>query len=285
MKNKQAKLIWSVFVATIFTGCSTTTPRTKWTDKTMRIMIDPESIDAQNYVKVQHALVNSGKWIVVDRRDGFKAIKKEQEMLHRNESDRYEDREKYALWGKLYGVGGVVVAHSQCTRYEGFLPGQYNHCRQNLAIMDTNNGEVLAVSEATSDSDDWTQMPSWEESVAILNDNFPKHFVRDMSDEKLLEYKDLAREEAVRQKENLVNEIRTPASKKPKQVAPEAPVETPVVDAPKPDLAPKIIDKVPEAPKAEAPKPEAKDKDKEESMAKTALNVIPELAKTIGGVK
>lgn len=225
-------LMMSLLVVSLF-GCASAPPRTKWTDKTMRVMIDPASIDANSYVKIQYAIVASGKWILVDRRDGFKAIKKEQEMLHRVESDRYDDREKYALWGKMYGVGGVIIAHAQCERRNNAL-NEYNRCRQSLAIMDTNSGEVLAVSEAQTDSDSWNEQPSWEDAVATLNDNFPKSFKKDETDRRLLEYKDLAKEEAIRQKEILIQS--------------RLPAQTPAVVAPTPAPQPtKIIDTQPSA--------------------------------------
>jgi hypothetical protein len=259
------KKVILVLVALGMVGCASA-PRTKWTDKTMRVMIDPESIDAQNYVKIQYSLVASGKWIVVDRKDGLRAIKHEQDMLHRTESDRYDDREKYAMWGKLYGVGGVIVAHSQCQRRDGFFPGQYNRCRQNLAIMDTNNGEVIAVSEARADSDAWNEMPDWEDAVSVLNDNFPKNFEKDKTDKRLAEYKDLAREEAIRQKEELVNMNRAPAAVK----APE-PVKAPdphqIIDVP-------AVPSAPAVPKAEAPKAEA-------PKAEPVKQDLPEQAKAV----
>ena len=94
-------------VSLVAVGCASTTPRDKWSDKNLRVMIDPDSVDAKDYVRIQQAFFKSDKFFVVDRNKGFKAVKKEQNRLHREEVDRYEDREKWAHWGKLYGVCGI----------------------------------------------------------------------------------------------------------------------------------------------------------------------------------
>lgn len=195
------------------TGCATA--RTKWTDKTMRVMIDPDGVEADHYVRIQEALVSSGKWVVVDRGMGYNAIQKEQEREHRGQSDRFLDREKFAHWGKLYGVGGIVVAHAQCQVKDGwFIKKNYPHCQQYLAIVDTNSGEVISAvqDEVDGGSYDYQLAPSWEEIVAKLNNAFPTHFETNKDDKILRDYKDVSQEEATRQKE--VVSGRVPASEK-----------------------------------------------------------------------
>lgn len=221
MKNtKRIQLLAVVLLAAtasvLFTGCAT--PRTKWTDKTMRTFIDPSSIDANNYVRIQQALVSSKKWIVVDRAMAYRAIKAELERTHRTESDMFMDKEKYAIWGRLLGVGGIVVAHVQCQVKASFWAGKYNHCQQFLSIVDTNTGEVIATSENDENGDvaEYEIAPSWEDTVAQLNDNYPSHFEKNKDDKILDAYKELAGEEAVRQKEKVaqdqVKAARAPAS-------------------------------------------------------------------------
>lgn len=188
----------------LVTGCAGKTPRTKWTDKTMRIAIDPASIDADNYVRIQQALVESGKWVVVDRAMAFNAIKHEQERLHRTDSDRFEDREKYALWGKMLGVGGVIVAHAQCSRKGSFwTEGHYAHCQQFLSIVDSNTGEVIATAEDQQDGSNSEEeiAPPWDDAVAKLNSNYPKNYELNKNHQILETYKDVAKEEAIRQRE------------------------------------------------------------------------------------
>ena len=200
---KSNTLIATVLISTTLIGCGMKQePRTKWTDPAMRVMIDPESIDEKNYVKIMYALQQTGRWIVVDRADGFRAIKKEQEMLHRSEPERFADREKYAHWGKLYGVGGIVIAQTTCQRMRTFAKTPYLKCSQNLAIVDANSGEVLAVAEEMAESDlGWDSVPSWSKTAWTLTDNFPKHFYANRNHERLERYKDLSRENAVRTKE------------------------------------------------------------------------------------
>lgn len=217
MKN----LILSMTVATMVVGASTltgcATARTKWTDKTMRVMIDPEGIDADHYVRIQQALVESGKWVVVDRSQGYNAIQKEQEREHRNQTDRFLDREKFAHWGKLYGVGGIVVAHAQCQVRDGWLfKHNYPKCQQYLAIVDSNSGEVISAvkDEVEGGSYDYELAPSWDDIVAKLNAAFPGHFEPNRDEKPLRDYKDLSKEEATRQKEIVAgkNAERTPAT-------------------------------------------------------------------------
>ena len=126
------------------------------------VHVPPDSIPADHHVMIQQALVDSGKWFVVDRSSGFKAIKSEQQRLHRDEADRYEDREKWAHWGKMYGVGGIVVAQAQCKKEQGWLLGRwYQVCRQFLSIVDANTGEVITAIQNDAESDEADFFPKW----------------------------------------------------------------------------------------------------------------------------
>lgn len=200
------KHVFLILIGLGLVGCAT--PRTKWTDKTMRVMIDPDSIEAEHHVLIQRALVESGKWYVVDRSKGFKAIKAEQERNHRTEEDRYADREKWSHWGKLYGVGGIVVASAQCKKEQGWFIGRwYQVCRQFLSIVDSNTGEVITAIETKAESDEADFYPQWDDAVAKLNDSYPSHFTPSKTSKRLEDYKDLSGEEAQRQRERrLANE-------------------------------------------------------------------------------
>lgn len=203
--------IWSVlFMSLLLTACSSSQVKTKWTDKNMRIMIDPESIDVANYVEIQTALVKSGKFMVIGRGTAMKAVKREQEMLHRTEGDRFEDKEKWAHWGKLYGVGAIVIAHIQCIHETTWYQTQEQTCRQFLNMIDANTGEVfLAVDgEASIDSEsNVTQLaynyvaPSWQKIVKKLVEEYPKNFTSDHYRGPALQYQEISAEQAQRQKE------------------------------------------------------------------------------------
>lgn len=194
------KYVLLISIAIGLVGCAT--PRTKWTDKTMRVMIDPDSIEADHHVMIQRSLVDSGKWFVVDRSKGFKAIKSEQERLHRTESDRYSDEQKWAHWGKLFGVGGIVVASAQCKKEQGWLIGRwYQVCRQYLSIVDSNTGEVITAIEHKAESDEADFYPKWDEAVDKLNASYPSHYVPSKTSKQIEDYKALSQEEAQRQKE------------------------------------------------------------------------------------
>lgn len=191
-------------ILTLLTACATSDPRTKWTDRAMRIMVDPASIDADNHVLIEQALVESGKWFVVNRSSGFEAIKTEQERLHRGENDRFDDHEKWALWGRLYGVGGVVTAAIQCRKTSQFITGyHYLSCRQFLSIVDANTGEIIASVQAQNKGDEPDMLPTWNDTVASLNQAFPADFKPSRMSPKLTQYREVAAEEAQRQRESM----------------------------------------------------------------------------------
>ncbi len=82
------KRIIMALVAMNLVGCATSLPRTKWNDAQHRVFIDPENINTADYARIQHALVNTGKFVVVDRAQALRAVKREQERLHREEKGR-----------------------------------------------------------------------------------------------------------------------------------------------------------------------------------------------------
>lgn len=212
------KLSVSLLIFTMM-GCSSAEKRNKWSDKVMRVMIDPKSINHEDYVRIQQALLNSGKWFVVDRSNGFKAAKEEQERLHRKENDRYEDAEKYAMWGKMYGVGGIVVPDSQCDRRTGWMTNnEHLHCLQTLTIVDANTAEVITSISHEEDGDLYIAL-SWENAVDKMNKTFPMNFVPTQYTERLQADRKQFEVEAQKQKELLKSkEQRAPASHIPDQM-------------------------------------------------------------------
>lgn len=206
-------------VLALASGCATS--RTKYTDKNLRVMIDPDHIDEDNYFKLQKALVASGSFVVVDRKQGFTAIKKEQERLHRNEVDRYEDKQKWAHWGKLYGVGGIIVPHNECQKVESgplFKPGPRVRCHQYLSILDANTGEVIAVAQENVYSERIANIygnhylaPEWDDTVDTLMDNYPKKFEKREDHEIIANYKKESEEHAQAQRKKVEADRKTAA--------------------------------------------------------------------------
>lgn len=201
-----------LFLVLVFAGCSSEQKRTRFTDKNMRVMIDPDSISIESYVRIQKALVETGAFAVIDRSKGMNAIKKEQERLHRNEVDRFADREKWAQWGRLYGVGAIVVAHDQCYNKQSFWNPQHvvRQCDQFLSLMDANTGEVIVAVEGKGEAPAVVEggvpmVPSWDEITNKLVDAYPKNFEFKPYTKSIVEYQDLSEEAAKRQRE-LANE-------------------------------------------------------------------------------
>lgn len=174
----------------------------------MRVMIDPDSIDEENYVQVLQALVQSEKFTVVDRSRGWKAAKKEQEREHQsNEASRYEDKEKWSHWSKLYGVGAIVVANSQCQKTSTFLSQTKNKlfCKQHLHLVDANTGEVIVAADGENDGPSTYDrdfiMPDWNDVVAKLVDAYPKNYSSQVYTKEVQTYQELSKEHAQRQRE------------------------------------------------------------------------------------
>lgn len=282
----------------ILAGCSSA-PRTKWTDKSMRVMIDPDSIDEENYVQIQRAIVGSGKFTVVDRARGMKAMKKEQERTQRTEEDRFADKEKWSHWGKMYGVGSIIVAHVQCRQEHATFNRTkfYLDCRQLLAMVDSNTGEVFVAVEGRNDgpsSYDLSYMvPDWDETTEKLMSAYPKHYKDENYSKEVLVYQDLSDEHAKRQRElqekskepsdeviSLRNKVRDLESRQPAQSSPlslpqlsvpSLPVLPSAPSLPETSLAPSTQS----APVVEAPKQVESAVEPQAANPQTADNINP----------
>jgi len=164
-----------IVVSLSLSACSSLPARTTSTDPVMRVAIDADSISAGSYARLVHALIRSGKFIVVDRSAGFKAVTKEQEIQHT--STRFGREEKYSLWGQLYGVGGIFVGTEQCEQKSSFLVQKaYRSCLQNLSLIDATTGEIIAASEVAQDSD-YSISAAWDQSVTEIVQEYPTRFV------------------------------------------------------------------------------------------------------------
>lgn len=194
------KICLFVFLALYFIGCSSSPKRTKYSDASHRIMVDPDSIDSKEYVRLTNALVQSGKWIVVDRANGYRAVKKEQERLHQDEPDRYEISQKYAMWGKMYGVGAIVVPNIQCQTLQMWNGNLFKKCLQVISVVDANTSEVIASidSEYEGTAQTYNMASNWLDAVEKINDAFPKNFEPNKKTKELIEYEQIAKEESLR---------------------------------------------------------------------------------------
>lgn len=208
----------------VSTACSSSKiARNKFSDKNLRVCIDPTNLDANNYARLQIELVKSEAFFVVDRAKGAQAIKREQEMLHRNEADRFEDKEKWSLWGKLYGCGAIVVGQAQCHKVQDNWNSAKSktRCEQFLQLVDANTGEVRVTGEGESDSDSTFDnyamlAPDWKEAVENLIEAYPKWFESEDYAKSLQIYQGIAEEEARRQSEIVErNKNRSPTSVQP----------------------------------------------------------------------
>lgn len=167
----------------------------------MRVMVDPDSLKTKDFVRLQTELVKSNVWTVIDRAQGFRASLKEQERLHRRRSDRFSDKEKFAHWGKLYGVGAIIVGHIQCTYTRSIWKSKpVNKCYMAINLVDANTGEVV-IGVDDNNYSPIGERPDWEEVVENLIDVYPKYFSPSKVLERLYRYKEESKEHSQRQKE------------------------------------------------------------------------------------
>jgi hypothetical protein len=193
-------LILVVLVA-VSSGCSSVRVREKFTDPAHRIFVDPSGLNPEDYVKVQTSMVEANKFFVVDRARAFKAIEKEQKMIHRDRSEEFSDEEKYALYGRLYSVGAVIVASEACENIQGVFSWEVR-CRQYLSAVDASTGEVIAAASAVASSSPRDGRPEWDEVVDKFNKAFPKTWEPKQYDSKMQEFRKVAAESAARSKES-----------------------------------------------------------------------------------
>lgn len=209
---KFKKIFSFILISSVLISCSSNPIRTKWADKSMRVLIDPESISTDDYVSIQTALVKEGRFMVIDRNLAFKAIKAEQERIHRTEADRYSDKEKWAHYGKLFSVGAIVVAHSQCIRTQTlFSMSLYvNQCKQYLSLVDSNTGEIVTAIDNevetpaagnNAGSESFSVATDWTKAVEKFVDAYPKNYKPQYYSPGIVKYQEESKEEAQRQRE------------------------------------------------------------------------------------
>lgn len=184
-------------------GCSSTkVKRTIESDPQMRVLLDPR-IPVGHYVQIRKALVRSGKFEVVDRRDGFEAALREQDLQFRSGySDRFSDREKWAHVGALYGAGAVVTASAECYEERTFWGEFIRSCNQDLAFIDGRTGSVILEVSGKS-STPWTAnwiTPSWDSVVKKVVSEYPEYFQPRVAKHPLVEYMDQSEELSKREK-------------------------------------------------------------------------------------
>ena len=182
------KLLLAIFLSISLVSCASKRTRTKYSDKSLRVMVDPKSAGSKNHTKVQSAIVQSGMFTVVDRFSGYQAVQQEQNRAYIRNPDRFANNQKFAHWGKLYGVGAVVIAKSQCRWAKNPWRGQIvSRCELFLSLVDANTGEVVVSVRDEKDSPSGAN-PNWEDAVFKLSEAYPKHFTKKAINKRLKNY-------------------------------------------------------------------------------------------------
>lgn len=178
-------------------GCSSTKViRRADNDPMMRVIIAPD-IDAAHYVQIKAALVESGKFEVIDRRDGFLAAMQEQDLQFRSGyQNRFSDREKYAHIGKMYGAMGIITASAQCYQNKNWRGIFTRNCKQFLTFINGVTGKI-EFSVRGENSEPWTvewTVPDWDGVIAKAVQTYPEFFEPRVISKQLQAYQDQSEE-------------------------------------------------------------------------------------------
>lgn len=188
-------------------ACSHAVVRDLSTDPELRVLLDPR-IPVEQYVQIQRALVQSGKFEMVDRRDGFEAMIREQDLQFRSGyADRFSDREKWAHIGKAYGAAAIITAHASCYQKKTWLGRFDRYCKQTLFFINGVTGKIeFAVNG--ENHEEWTAdftAPDWDETVEKAVAAYPKYFeprkISPMLDQYMDQSEEYAKRERAKQEE------------------------------------------------------------------------------------
>lgn len=168
-----------LLLALSLAGCSSSPVRkteemTRWKAPEMRIAIYSPRLDGMATAQVQDALQSTGRFWIVSRGQGLEAIFAEQNMTHRDQLDRFEGKEKWAHWGKIHGVGAVILAQDTCSRVSSWGGQIFMRCQQSLSMLDATTGELIASAIETVDGGYDQLSPDWTESVNKLVRHIPR---------------------------------------------------------------------------------------------------------------
>jgi hypothetical protein len=172
------------------------------TDPVRRIFIDPK-IDVAHYTEIRRALVQTGKFEVVDRSEAFEAAFREQELQHAEAGVRFSDKEKWSWVGEFYGAAAVIQANASCWQSKNFWGTYKRYCRQTLSLIDTSTGVVM-FSVVDTNSIPWTVewvVPDWDDVVDKATDAYPEYFKPRIVKAPLQQYIDQSEERAKRERE------------------------------------------------------------------------------------
>jgi hypothetical protein len=116
------------------------------------------------------------------------------------------------MWGRLYGVGAVAVAHVQCIRSTSFWHSEQGAhlCQEFINLIDANTGEVLVAVDDNVWTESAQESPSWVDIVEKLAEAYPKYFKRKLASEKIEYYNLESQESAKRQREIKIEQESSP---------------------------------------------------------------------------
>lgn len=205
MKNFKQAIVIGLMLGVIefLIGCgSTEIVRTPETDPQLRVFLDPR-IPVAHYVQIRRKLVETRKFEVIDRNEGFEAALREQELQHGYMGRRFSDKEKWAWVGEFYGAAAVITATPMCFNRYNFWGRYVQECKQELALINASTGKVEMAVAGKNQEDVVVgySAPDWDEVVQRLSDEYPKYYKPRVVKAPLDTYMDQSVERAQRERE------------------------------------------------------------------------------------
>lgn len=191
-----------LILSLVLSACATpkgTDPERKWYDPEFRVMVAPTHSQRITML-VEHALRKTGRFHVVTRGEGFKAVIQEQDLVHREAPKRFNPAEKWSHMGKMYGVGAVIVIDQT---YQSWVEGVT--FQQVVQMLDANTGEVIATGYAEIDSASGGIAPAWDHAIQQMAASIPDEF-----EDKTMKYRGRAkdrREESIKHSEEMDRQL------------------------------------------------------------------------------
>lgn len=175
-----------------------TMERNKWSDKNMRISVQPHvnGCDEVDTADIQAQLMKQNKWTIVDRQAGYRSAFGEQDLVHLQKADRFANNYKYSHFGKMSGVGSIVIPKCYCGRD---LYGGDTMCDIGLSLVDASTGEVI-IAVGGEYRRHYGRSINWEDLVEEFTERYPRKFEGDQEYKSLKDYQAETRENAHQKK-------------------------------------------------------------------------------------
>ena len=168
------RLIFSILFLAACSSKPVTTPLARENHPLLRVIVD-DRVSSVVYNQVTVALMQSGRYEVLERQAGYAASVRETDRVFKNEPDKFDPEEKWLWYSKYRGGRGLIIPSMECvTRYNNWNGDYRRSCKQFISLVDGMTSRVIAaVSDEQTSSEQTT--PEWTTIVEKLNESLPEH--------------------------------------------------------------------------------------------------------------